>query len=80
MISFLKEENIPFWTHEQWPPNSPNLNPLDYAIWSIVQQGVCKDRPPSVVALKKRVSAYWKKIDPDKIRAVCPSFRARLIF
>jgi len=20
-----------------WPPNSPDLNPVDYAIWSVIQ-------------------------------------------
>ena len=53
--AFLKEENIPFWTPQQWPPNSPDLNPLDYAIWSMVQQGACQDRLPSVAALKRHV-------------------------
>ena len=77
-ISFLKEQNIPFWTPEEWPPNSSDLNPLDFAIWSMVQQGACKDRPPSVADLKKRVSTYWKRMDPDEIRTVCRRFRARL--
>ena len=36
-LSFLKEENIPVWTPEQWPPNIQDLNSLDYAIWSMVQ-------------------------------------------
>jgi len=22
---------------DMWPPNSPDLNPVDYAIWSIIQ-------------------------------------------
>ena len=76
--AFLKEEGVKFWTPQQWPPNSPDLNPLDYAIWSIVQQGACQDRPPSVAALKRRVSAFWRRMDPAKIRAVCRRFRPRL--
>ena len=51
-LAFLNEMNIPFWMPEQWLPNSPDLNP-SYGIWSMVQQGACKDRPPSVAALKK---------------------------
>lgn len=23
-----------FWPHQRWPPNSPDLNPLDYCVWS----------------------------------------------
>jgi len=25
---------------EQWPPNSPDLNPVDYKIWGVIQQHV----------------------------------------
>ena len=75
---FLKEQGVKFWTPQEWPPNSPDLNPLDYAIWSIVQQGACQERPPSVAVLKRRVSAFWRRIDPVKMRVVCRRFRPRL--
>ena len=26
-------ENDAFIERDMWPPNSPNLNPVDYAIW-----------------------------------------------
>ena len=32
---YLKSENIEFWDKNNWPPNSPDLNPLDYGIWGI---------------------------------------------
>ena len=44
---------------EKWPPNSPDLNPLDFAIWSMVQQGACQEHPESVATLKRRVSVIW---------------------
>ena len=77
-MAYLKEEKIPFWSPAQWPPNSPDLNPLDFAIWSMVTQGACRDRPPSVTAMKRRVSYYWRRVEPAKIRAVCRRFRSRL--
>ena len=75
---FLRAEKIPFWTPEQWPPNSPDLNPLDYSIWSKVSQGACKSRPKSVTALKARVSRFWSNMPAAEIRAVCRRFRPRL--
>ena len=75
---FLKEEGVNFWPPEKWPPNLPDLNPLDYAIWSMVPQGACQDRPESVAALKRRVSAFWHRMDGDKIRAACRRLRPRL--
>ena len=37
-VNFLNEEGIDFWGPTMWPPCSPDANPLDYAIWSYVQQ------------------------------------------
>ena len=35
-------ENIPdFITKEEWPPYSPDLNPMDYSIWSILETKAC---------------------------------------
>ena len=31
--SWLRAENIEFISKEEWPPSSPDLNPLDYSIW-----------------------------------------------
>ena len=39
-----------------WPPNSPDLNPVDFVIWSVIQQHVYKtfdelrQRPTACVA------------------------------
>ena len=77
-LDFLSAEGIQYWTPELWPPNSPDLNPLDYGIWSIVAQGACRERPPSVEILKKRVSSFWRRMPALKIHAVCPSFWPRL--
>jgi len=31
-INFLHQENVNFIEPDMWPPNSPYLNPVDYAI------------------------------------------------
>jgi len=30
---YLKKEKIDFIEPHMWPPNSPDLNPVDYAVW-----------------------------------------------
>src|SRR6218665_362165 len=30
---YLRRENISFIEPDMWPPNSPDLNPVDYAVW-----------------------------------------------
>ena len=36
-IELLRRETPDFISPEQWPPNSPHLNPVDYKIWATVQ-------------------------------------------
>ena len=34
--------NFPsFWSKEMWPSTSPDLNPLDFNIWSILEAEAC---------------------------------------
>jgi len=37
-INYLKRENVSFNESQMWPPNSPDLNPLDDAVWGTLQQ------------------------------------------
>jgi len=39
-INYLKTENVLFIKPQMWPPNSPDLNPVDYAVWGALQQQV----------------------------------------
>jgi len=39
-INYLKRENVSFIELHMWPPNSPDLNPVDYAVWDALQQQV----------------------------------------
>jgi len=29
-------------TKDQWPPNSPNINPMDYHVWGAMLEAYCK--------------------------------------
>ena len=37
--SWLRAENIEFISKEEWPPSSPDLNPLYYSVWVHYKQG-----------------------------------------
>jgi len=39
-INYLKRGNVSFTEPQMWPPNSPDLNPVDYAVWGALQQQV----------------------------------------
>ena len=39
-IQLLQIETPDFTGPDLWPPNSPDLNPVDYKIWGVMQQRV----------------------------------------
>jgi len=39
-MDHLKKEHINFIEPHMWPPNSADINPVDYAIWGAFQQRV----------------------------------------
>jgi len=72
-------ENCPlFITKNEWPPSSPDLNPLDFCIWSILESNVNKKRFKNVENLKKKLISEWEKIPLEIVRASINSFKGRL--
>ena len=43
-----------------WPPNSPDLNPVDYAVWGALQQLVYIEA--SVVEMKQAIVNAWQEL------------------
>jgi len=39
-VDLLSTETPAFITPTLWPPNSPDLNPVDYKIWLVIQEQV----------------------------------------
>lgn len=47
------KKNVPkFIAHEDWPSPSPDLNPLDYCVWGILQAKACAKKHTSLESLK----------------------------
>ena len=67
-----------FWSKEMWPPQSPDLNPLDYSVWATAEESACKTSHASVHKLKQSINTSWKKMSKAYIRKTCGAFRRRL--
>jgi inhibitor of nuclear factor kappa-B kinase subunit alpha len=67
-----------FWPKDFWPPNSPDLNPLDYSVWAYVARDACKTSHPNLEALQAAITESWASMSSDYIRATCRKFRPRL--
>ena len=45
-----------------WPSSSPNLNPLVYAVWGVVEQANNKYRHLNDDSLKEAIRRVWHKM------------------
>ena len=61
-----------------WPPNSPDLNPVDYEVWGVLQQRVYYGRIRDVDHLKQRLIEEWRCFDENIIDRAVRQWRVRL--
>ena len=60
LLSREAPDYIPLWL---WPPNSPDLNPVDYHVWSVLEQREYHRRIRDISRLKTRLVEEWQKFD-----------------
>ena len=78
MSPCCRERRQEFIPPEMWPPNSPDLNPVDYSIWGILQQRVYRSRIHDVKELKERLLREWRLLHHTIISAAIAQWRSRL--
>jgi transposase len=76
--NWLSDNVDMFWSKDFWPPNSPDLNPLDYYVWSVVERQTNKSRHPNVASLRAAIEAAFAAMDRDHLKTACSRFRARI--
>ena len=62
-VQFLSDATPDFITPLLWPPNSPDLNPVDYKVWSVLQERVYQTRIRDVNHLMQRLVEEWSLFD-----------------
>lgn len=73
------KDNCPSWiSKEEWPPSSPDLNALDYSLWSILESEACSTPCQNIELFKKKLNKCWEKIPLDVVRAAIDEFPKRL--
>jgi len=79
-VELLKMETPDFIPLTLWPPNGRDLNPVDYKVWSVMQEKVYKKRIKNIDELRARILTAWDKMDQcivDKaVRQWCTRLRA----
>jgi len=59
----LKVETPAFIPPTLWLPNSPDLNPVDYEVWSVLQEQVYNVKVNDVDELRQRIQTAWDELD-----------------
>ena len=75
---WMKENLAAFWPANLGPPQSPDLNPLNYSIWGVVEAEACKTSHQNVDDLKASAALAWFNMSEKYLVATCRSFRPRL--
>lgn len=75
------QSNCPeFIEKDQWPPNSPDLNPLDYHVWGAMLEKYHKlqPKPKTIAELKVALQSIWDHLPQRPINKSIINFRKRL--
>ncbi|GBM97317.1 hypothetical protein AVEN_187547-1, partial [Araneus ventricosus] len=48
----------------EWPPRSPDLNPLDFFLWGYIKQRVYTTSPPTLQELRNRITDACARVSP----------------
>ena len=70
IVELLQRETADFISLKLWPPNSPDLNPVDYKIWGTMQQRVYEMQIHNVDELKRRLVDIWSGLQQSVDTAV----------
>ena len=74
----LRRDTPAFIPPSLWPPNSPDLNPVDYKIWGVLQDRVYRTRIRDVEHLKERLVEEWAHFSQNVIDSAVNQWRRRL--
>ena len=69
-----------FIEKDQWPPNSPDLNPLDYDEWGAMQEKYhnLRPKPKTIRELKVALKLIWQDLPLEPINKTIKNFTERL--
>lgn len=77
---FLQQHCPDFITKSQWPPNSPDINPLDFYVWGAMlhRYQQLQPKPQNTEQLKVALQSIWDDLPLSEIQPAILSVRRRL--
>ena len=77
-VNLLERETPSFIPPDLWPPYSPDLNPVDYKIWGVIQEQVYRTKVHNLDELKQRLIDVWRGMQQSVIDNAVNEWRKRL--
>lgn len=75
---WCKDQCPDFISADEWPASSPDLNPLDYSIWGVMEAKVNAKVHRSLDSLKRTLIKEWEKLSMNYVRASIDAWPKRL--
>lgn len=66
-MEVLRRETPDFISPDLWPPNSPDLNPVDYEIWAVMQRRVYQRKIHTIDEPKQRLIEVWCGLEQSTV-------------
>ena len=76
--AFLRQNNTTFLEKDFWPPSSPDANPMDFCLWSVLEEMPCKKSYKCLEDLKVGLVAAWDEISMETVRAAVDAVQKHL--
>jgi inhibitor of nuclear factor kappa-B kinase subunit alpha len=77
---WIDQHSPDFIKKDEWPPNSPDLNPLDFHVWGAMLEKyqAYMPKPKNRAELKTVLQAIWNGLPQEPIDRAILAFRRRL--
>ena len=79
--NFLRDNTPDFIISQEWTPHSPDLSPLDYSVWDILQELVYEGRREPFANLKDHQNVIrdkWHDVSDQTVRKAILQWKRRL--
>ena len=78
LLAWQEKHCYDFVTKDKWPPSSPDLNPMDYFFWGILENQTNQRPHTTKASLITSIKEQCISIDREMMKKACGSFRTRI--
>lgn len=77
-LAFLDTKIKDYLGKDLWPPNSPDLSPLDFSVWGVLDEHLSRQKINNLQDLRRELLKAWAKLDLAYLRRTVESVKKRI--